>query len=206
MIAFTQLNTAARGQRLALLSARSCAMCRPGGLAPGSTRRLDPKDFGKECSKYIAHVLRQGGGRTRFASSSQGLNLSGVARSMHLRRPARCVRRGGGWRRGMVGTPRPRPARQSSTLPMSGVWRRGHGRTGEAPPDERGDTDMFDLQQPRHTSTLPTRAIFEIANLRFADASGDGFAAHDVYTCVRRRIAMCWRSSASARCQSRLTR
>src|SRR3954454_7640491 len=29
---------------------------------------------------------------------------------------ARCVRRGGGWRRGMAETPRPRPARQSSTL------------------------------------------------------------------------------------------
>ncbi len=33
---------------------------------------------------------------------------------------ARCVRRGGGWKRGMVGTPRPRPARQSSTLPVRG--------------------------------------------------------------------------------------
>ena len=30
------------------------------------------------------------------------------------------------------------PARQSSTLPMSGVWKRGHGRTSKAPPNERG--------------------------------------------------------------------
>src|SRR5215469_5193262 len=34
--------------------------------------------------------------------------------------------------------PRPGPARQSSTLPMSGMWRRSHARTSEAPPDERG--------------------------------------------------------------------
>jgi hypothetical protein len=33
---------------------------------------------------------------------------------------------------------RPKPARQSSTLPMSEVWKRSHGRTNKAPPDERG--------------------------------------------------------------------
>ncbi len=32
-----------------------------------------------------------------------------------------------GWKRGMVGTPRPRPARQSSTLLTSGDWKRSHG-------------------------------------------------------------------------------
>jgi hypothetical protein len=31
-----------------------------------------------------------------------------------------------------------RRARQFSTLPMSGMWKRGHGTPSEAPPDERG--------------------------------------------------------------------
>src|SRR5258705_1565893 len=34
---------------------------------------------------------------------------------------ARCVRRGGGWKRGAVETHRPKPARQSSTLPVRGA-------------------------------------------------------------------------------------
>ena len=33
---------------------------------------------------------------------------------------------------------RPKPARQPSTLPMSGMWKRSYGGTIEAPPDERG--------------------------------------------------------------------
>jgi hypothetical protein len=51
---------------------------------------------------------------------------------------ARCVRRGGDWRRGCGSGPRATPARHPSTLPMSGVWKRGHGRTSKPPPNERG--------------------------------------------------------------------
>src|ERR1700724_979749 len=51
---------------------------------------------------------------------------------------ARCVRRGGGWRRGVGRDPRATPARQPSTLPMSGMWKRSHGGTTKASPDERG--------------------------------------------------------------------
>src|SRR3954464_9085152 len=43
---------------------------------------------------------------------------------------ARCVRRGGGWRRGMAETPRPRPARQPPTLPGPGPGRRRSTRPG----------------------------------------------------------------------------
>jgi len=37
---------------------------------------------------------------------------------------------------------------------MSGMWKRSYGGTIEAPPNERGGTDMFYLTPPRHISTL----------------------------------------------------
>jgi len=54
---------------------------------------------------------------------------------------------------------RPKPARQSSTLPMSEVWKRRSwlGCSGTARRKGR-QTDMFDLKPPRHISTLPNTA------------------------------------------------
>jgi hypothetical protein len=39
---------------------------------------------------------------------------------------------------GNVARSRRLPARQSSTLPTSGMWKRSYGETTKAPPDERG--------------------------------------------------------------------
>jgi hypothetical protein len=47
---------------------------------------------------------------------------------------------------------RPKPARQSPTLPMSGAWKRSHSRTTKAPPDERGGNRH--AQRHRATSRL----------------------------------------------------
>jgi hypothetical protein len=44
----------------------------------------------------------------------------------------------------------PTPARQSSTLPMSGTWKRKYGEVTWAPPDERGGN-----RQTTPTATAP---------------------------------------------------
>jgi hypothetical protein len=43
---------------------------------------------------------------------------------------------------------------------MRGVWKRSQGRATKAPPDERGGNRHARPNAiPRHTSTLPTRAV-----------------------------------------------
>jgi len=37
---------------------------------------------------------------------------------------------------------------------MSGMWKRSHGRTTKGRQTKGAGTDMFDLQPPRHISTL----------------------------------------------------
>jgi len=39
----------------------------------------------------------------------------------------------------------------------SGMWKRSHGYTTKAPPDEEAETDMCSLKPPRHISTPPSR-------------------------------------------------
>ena len=97
----------------------------------------------------ICNVSNIGEGKDEMTKASD--DLQDLRRRIYVK--ARLNRRGGGWKRGMVEIVghsqtkgrdnrepklRPKPARQSSTLPMSEMWKRSHGRTSKAPPDERG--------------------------------------------------------------------
>jgi len=48
-----------------------------------------------------------------------------------------------------------KPRAQSSTLPMSGMWKRSHVEPLRPPQTKGAATDMFYLTPPRHISTLP---------------------------------------------------
>jgi hypothetical protein len=57
---------------------------------------------------------------------------------------------------------------ETSTLPMSGVWKRSHGRTSEAPPDERGGNRYV-----RPTATAPHSDSTNLSHWAIAGVAAD---------------------------------